>query len=285
MLQCECLVALCVPCALKKLCDVLMETRGDYHKAAVACPKCDTMPICFTTIGATIGVGYNVDARSVVEIDRQVRILEDQALEERRSERRSVRGKDHRATYYANALQHYRTTFRLLCDVPEPKDDDSPDFYRLLLARAEKYRQEDVTPGRVVEVLLDDLPLGPLGALRFVENKVLDAYLHGRPVSNVCSTCKDDIAPGNTAFSMCMCTEVSTIDFSPILRSRIYLNNSFLSPVPTSGSAGLARCDRWGRRAQVPRPTRTSKTTMRRCATCWHYVYMHLPYVANHILP
>jgi len=37
---------------------------------------------------------------------------------------------------------------------------------------------------------------------------VLDAYLHGQPVSNECGICGDAIAPGSTAFSMCMCTEV-----------------------------------------------------------------------------
>jgi len=53
-----------------------------------------------------------------------------------------------------------------------------------------------------------DLPLGPLEALKFVEHKALDLYLHGQPVSNACCICPDAIAPGNTAFSMCACSEV-----------------------------------------------------------------------------
>jgi hypothetical protein len=117
MLQCECGVALCVPCARTQ---VSAANGGDYREAAVACPKCQVGPICFTARGEgveTLRVGYNI-----------------------------------------------------LCPA--------------------------------------DLPLGPLEALKFVEHKALDLYLHGQPVSNACCICFDPIAPGNTAFSMCMCAEV-----------------------------------------------------------------------------
>jgi hypothetical protein len=259
MLQCECGVALCVPCARTQFVDTLEATYLDYHKASVACPKCQVAPICFTIEGARVEkprVGYNVDANSVAEIDRRVAALVDEAL--LRCGTSTTKGKN-RATYYKAALKHYRTELGLLCDVREPTGTDSSDFFRLALARAETHCQRGTW---LRDVSLHDLPLGPLEALKFVEHKALDLYLHGQPVSNACCICLDPIAPGDTAFSMCTCAEVNTdarlSHTLPSLRRLIGV------PCVCSGSAGPARSSRWGGRAKAPRPTPTSTSTTSR---------------------
>jgi hypothetical protein len=205
MLQCECGVALCVPCARKTFSEAVFEMRGNYHNAAVACPKCGIMPICFTVHGTNVEnprVGYNVDPTCLAVVDAQVKALVDEVLS--RCGTSTTRGTNS-ARYYKGALDHFRTHYGLLSDVGEPTGTDSTNFYRLVLARAETYLQQG-TPLR--DIPLRDLPLGPLEAIQFVEHRALDLYLHGRRVSNECCICGDAIAPGYTAFSMCSCTEV-----------------------------------------------------------------------------
>ena len=207
MLQCECGVALCVPCARSQFWDRLVAKRGDYHDAAVACPKCNVMPICFTVHGTNVEnprVGYNVDPTCLAVVDAQVKELVDEVLS--RPGTTTARQGTKSARYYNGALNHFRTHFGLLCDIPDPTAVDSTEFYRLVLARAEAYRQNGAL---LRNVPLHDLPLGPLEAIQFVEHRALDLYLHGQPVSHKCFMCLDAIAPGNTAFSMCTCAEVS----------------------------------------------------------------------------
>ena len=104
-----------------------------------------------------------------------------------------------------------------------------------------------------------DLPLGPVEALQFVEHKALDLYLHGQPVSNACCICLDPIAPGNTAFSMCACSEVGAdARLSHILPPLLYLIGV---PCVCSGSAGRVPSRRWVGRAHMSNPSRTSTST------------------------
>jgi hypothetical protein len=78
-------VALCVPCARTRFWEDLVENRGDYHDTAVACPKCNMMPIYFTAAnGDTVidspRVGYNVDPTCLAVVDAQVKALVDEVL-------------------------------------------------------------------------------------------------------------------------------------------------------------------------------------------------------------
>ena len=206
MLQCECTVALCVQCARQQVWDTLVKNHGDYHEASVACPKCKAMPVCYTLQWQqNTRLGYNVNAESVKEVERQVLLL---------CVPPSSRTLVDRATQYGNEVNRYRSKYGLLTDIRDPTACDSPHFYRLLLARAEKYCRDNalVESEHPATVLLDALPLGPLEALTFIEHNALDTFLHGQPVDNTCGLCGNPIAPGEAALSLCACRQVSAAD-------------------------------------------------------------------------
>ena len=115
------------------------------------------------------------------------------------------------ATMYVGMLEAYRK-LGLLIDIADPLRRQGPGFIRMCLARAEAYRQlmppaphEGAPP---VNILTDELPLGPLEHIKLLHHKQLDRYLHGVEVNNKCGICGEPVCHKDTVFKMCECTEM-----------------------------------------------------------------------------
>ena len=109
------------------------------------------------------------------------------------------------AACYAQALNAYQE-IGLLHDIPLPMAKQKPDFFHMCLARAEEYRltrSPSTGPGPVLE---KELPLGPLGLIKFVHHKHLEKYLDGEQVESVCCICRDPVLNHGAALRMCECT-------------------------------------------------------------------------------
>ena len=130
-----------------------------------------------------------------------------------------------KSTYYVNVIKAYKE-IGLLVHIPLPTANQPPEFYEMCLARAEECRLtrgHSTGPGPVLE---KDLPLGPLGLIKFVHHKDLEEYLDGKQVESVCYICREPICTRGTVLSICECiscricqhclkTELNTFHYYP----------------------------------------------------------------------
>lgn len=78
------------------------------------------------------------------------------------------------------------------------------DYVRLCLARAEQYRQS----GRSAfhgNVLIEDLPLGPVSAVEFKNDYALERIANGMHIDSTCVVCRTLIKPGQSVMFTCKC--------------------------------------------------------------------------------
>ena len=80
----------------------------------------------------------------------------------------------------------------------------SADYVRLCLARAEQYRLDNRSRGPG-NILLKDLPLGPLSAIKFKNDYALERIVNGMHIDNTCVVCRSVIKPGESVLFTCKC--------------------------------------------------------------------------------
>ena len=80
----------------------------------------------------------------------------------------------------------------------------SADYVRLCLARAEQYRQ---SKGYAIQrdTLIEDLPLGPLEAMKFKNDYALERITNGMQIDSTCVVCRSLIRPGESVLFTCKC--------------------------------------------------------------------------------
>ena len=109
-----------------------------------------------------------------------------------------------KAVYYSSVIKAYQD-IGLLTHIPLPARDQKPEFFQMCLARAEEYRLTRGHSNGPGPVLAEDLPLGPLGLIKFLHHKHLEKYLDGEQLNSECLICKESVHKHGTVLSMCAC--------------------------------------------------------------------------------
>lgn len=120
----------------------------------------------------------------------------------------TVRKKDKVATF--KKLHHKFIEIGILNDLDLDDFAVDTDYVRLCLARAEAYRQENMSVFRNSSnrVSISDLPIGPLSAIKFKNDHTLERLVNNMGFEDKCVVCRQRIEPNESVLFTCHCSSV-----------------------------------------------------------------------------